>query len=54
MPDGWGGMPDQWRQVFDNSNLIWIGASPTSRNPSVIKQVCKRSWPLEPSREATR
>jgi hypothetical protein len=38
-PDGWGGMPDQWRQVFDNSNLIWIGASATSRNPSVIKQV---------------
>jgi len=38
-PDGWGRIPDQWRQVFDNSNLIWIGASATSRNPSVIKQV---------------
>jgi len=38
-PDGWGGMPDKWRQVFDNSNLIWVGASATSRNPSVIKQV---------------
>jgi hypothetical protein len=38
-PDGWGGMPDQWRQVFGEHNLIWIGASTTSRNPSAIKQV---------------
>ncbi len=38
-PDGWGGMPDKWRQVFDNSNLIWVGASATSRKSSVIKQV---------------
>jgi len=38
-PDGWGGMPDQWRQVFENSNLIWIGANATSRKPPAIKQV---------------
>jgi len=24
-PNGYGGMPDQWRAVFDNHNLIWVG-----------------------------
>jgi hypothetical protein len=38
-PDGWGGMPDKWRLEFDNHNLIWVGASATSRKTSVLKQV---------------
>ena len=24
-PNGYGGMPDQWRAVFENHNLIWVG-----------------------------
>ena len=38
-PNGCGGIPDQWRRVFDSHNLIWIGASTTSRNPPLAKQV---------------
>ena len=38
-PNGWGGIPDQWQQVFGQHNLIWIGASATSRRPSLLKQV---------------
>jgi len=38
-PDGWGGIADQWGQVFDDHNMIWIGASATSRYPSVNRQV---------------
>lgn len=26
-PDGWGGMPDQYRQLFISQNLIWVGAN---------------------------
>jgi hypothetical protein len=38
-PKGWGGIPDQWRQVFDSHNLIWIGAAQNERNPAEIKRV---------------
>lgn len=31
-PNGYGGMPDQWRAVFENHNLIWVG--PNTDNPS--------------------
>ena len=30
-PNGYGGMPDQWRTVFENHNLIWVG--PNTDNP---------------------
>jgi len=30
-PNGYGGMPDQWRAVFENHNLIWAG--PNTDNP---------------------
>jgi len=30
-PNGYGGMPDQWRAVFENHNLIWVG--PNTDNP---------------------
>lgn len=38
-PNGWGGMPDQWRQVFDNHNMIWIGAKSDQRNPPEARKV---------------
>jgi hypothetical protein len=40
-PDGWGGMPDQYRQLFTNRNMIWIGANSSERNPDLIKTVLK-------------
>ena len=36
-PNGYGGMPDQYRQLFTNRNLIWIGASSNERNPGASK-----------------
>jgi hypothetical protein len=30
-PNGYGGMPDQWREVLENHNLIWLG--PNTDNP---------------------
>lgn len=35
-PNGWGGMPDQFRPVFDSLNMIWIGANRTGsgKNPT--------------------
>ena len=36
-PDGWGGMPDQYRLLFTNRNMIWIGASSNERNPGAAK-----------------
>jgi hypothetical protein len=34
-PDGWGGMPDQYRQLFTNRNMIWVGAKSNQRSPDV-------------------
>ncbi len=33
-PDGWGGMPDQYRQLFTNRNMIWVGAKSNQRSPN--------------------
>lgn len=38
-PNGWGGMPDDLRAVFDSHNLIWIGAKANERNPSETKRI---------------
>jgi len=38
-PGGWGGMPDQLRPVFDNNNLIWIGANRSSAKYSEARSV---------------
>ena len=38
-PNGWGGMPDEFRPVFNNHNLIWIGAKVNERNPSDRKRI---------------
>lgn len=37
--DGYGGMPDQYRQLFTNRNMIWIGASSNERSPSASKSM---------------
>jgi hypothetical protein len=36
-PNGWGGIPDQWRATFEQQNMIWIGARQTGNNPSEAK-----------------
>lgn len=33
-PNGYGGMPDQWRAVFENHNLIWVGPNTDNRRAS--------------------
>lgn len=33
-PNGWGGIPDQWRSVFEQQNMIWIGAKRPRGNVS--------------------
>lgn len=38
-PDGWGGMPDQYRQLFTNRNMIWIGAKSNERKPEETKKM---------------
>jgi hypothetical protein len=38
-PNGWGGMPDELRSVFDQHNLIWIGAKVNERNPTEKKRI---------------
>jgi hypothetical protein len=38
-PDGWGGIPDQWKPLFDAQNLIWIGANRGSGPPSETRDV---------------
>lgn len=38
-PGGWGGMPDQFRPVLDNNNLIWIGANRSSARISEARSV---------------
>ncbi|MDH4124735.1 MAG: hypothetical protein OEW64_02320 [Gammaproteobacteria bacterium] len=38
-PSGWGGMPDQFRPVFDSLNMIWIGANRTAATTSSTKSM---------------
>jgi len=38
-PDGYGGMPDKWRQVFANHNMIWVGVKRTQRTTSEARRV---------------
>jgi len=38
-PNGWGGMPDELRPVFDKHNLIWIGAKANERSPAEMKRI---------------
>ena len=40
-PNGYGGMPDQYRQLFTNRNLIWIGANQSRRNPEPAIKMLK-------------
>jgi hypothetical protein len=39
-PRDWGGMPDKWREVFNQRNMIWIGANLSDRRPSDLQ----RTW----------
>ena len=38
-PSGWGGMPDQYRPVFDGLNMIWIGANQTDPRSTPAKLI---------------
>lgn len=38
-PAGWGGMPDEFRSVFDGLNMIWIGANQTGSSSSDKKSM---------------
>lgn len=38
-PDGSGYMPDAWRQVFADHNMIWVSARRTQRRPSEARQI---------------
>lgn len=38
-PEGYGGMPDQWRQVFTNHNMIWVGINRTQRKTDEVRRV---------------
>jgi len=38
-PNGWGGMPDELRPIFDKHNLIWIGARANERQPTETKRI---------------
>jgi len=38
-PNGWGGMPDQFRPVFDSLNMIWIGANRTGFDKSPTRPI---------------
>jgi hypothetical protein len=40
-PDGWGGMPDLYRQLFTSRNMIWIGARSNERNPDATRNMVK-------------
>ena len=40
-PNGWGGMPDQYRQLFTSRNMIWIGARGGERNPETARKMFK-------------
>lgn len=38
-PAGWGGMPDEFRSVFDGLNMIWIGANQTEARTTPTKSM---------------
>ena len=38
-PKGWGGIPDQWRPVLDDHNLIWVGPNANEPRPSLERQI---------------
>lgn len=38
-PDGWGGMPDEFRPVFDSLNMIWIGPNQTGQRSTPKKSL---------------
>lgn len=38
-PNGYGGMPDQLRQVFAGRNMIWLGVRRTQRATSDVRRV---------------
>ncbi len=38
-PRGWGGIPDQWRSVFTDHNLIWVGPNKNEPNQTMEKQI---------------
>ena len=38
-PDGYGGMPDRWQQVFTDHNMIWVGVKRTQRKTSEVRRV---------------
>ena len=38
-PNGWGGIPDDIRPVFDSHNMIWIGAKANQRKPTDRKRI---------------
>lgn len=38
-PNGWGGIPDQWRSVFAEQNLIWVGPNRNDPNPTAESRV---------------
>ena len=37
-PRGWGGIPDNWRPLFTDQNLIWIGPNKNERNQKLEQQ----------------
>ncbi len=38
-PRGWGGIPDEWRAVFTDHNLIWVGPNKNEPRQSMEKEV---------------
>lgn len=36
---GWGGIPDAWRQIVSDHNLIWVGPKQNERAPSEEKRI---------------
>jgi hypothetical protein len=38
-PKGWGGLPDQWRSVITDHNLIWVGPNKNEPRQSMEKQI---------------
>jgi len=38
-PKGWGGIPDQWRPVFTDHNLIWVGPNKNEPKQTMEKQI---------------
>ena len=37
-PDGHGRMPDEWRQVFTNHNMIWVGVKRIQPRTNITRQ----------------